>query len=220
MLIIGCHNNNNTIIKKDNLEYTEEKLNSPTKNKDAEQYYNKGYNEFHNENYYGAIALYKKAIELDSNYTDAIDNCALSFRRLNILDSAEFYYKLSIRKLPINEVAWNNLGLVYTYKNDYTKAKLTYKELLQINPNCADGSYGLAEVYLRENNNDSGIKCSLKAYDIWKENNPTYAGDALFYAGMGYLQKGNNKIAKEYFERAKKLGREIRPEIEKEVNRL
>jgi tetratricopeptide (TPR) repeat protein len=210
VLIIGCGNSQ----KKDDTTYYEQKLNSPTKNSKALDFYTEGYNEFQNGNYEEAVLNYKKAIEIDSNYTDAIDNCALSYRKLNKLDDAEFYYKLSLKKLPNNDMAMSNLGLVYMFKNDFKNAKSTFKKLLKKNPNYGDGLYSLSEVYLRENNNDSAIVYSKKAYEVWKDNNKEFSADALYYTGLGYLQKGDKKKAMEYFLLANKLGKNISPEIQ------
>ncbi|MDD5150123.1 MAG: tetratricopeptide repeat protein [Flavobacterium sp.] len=212
-LIVGCGNSQ----KKDNVGNYESKLNSPTKNDEAAKYYNDGYAEFQKENYEKAIKNYKKAIQLDSSYTDAIDNCALSYRRLNQLDSAEYYYKLSLKKLPTNELAMSNLGLVYMFKNDFKTAKSTFKKLLKTNPNYGDGLYSLSEVYLRENKNDSAIIYSSKAYEVWKDNNPEFSADALYYTGLAYLQKGDKKKAMDFFIRANKLGKNIPPEIQKQL---
>lgn len=213
LFIVGCGNSQN----KEDVKYYEQKLKSPTKDTTALKYYTKGYNEFHNENYEEAIKNYKKAIQIDSNYTDAIDNCALSFRKLNKLDDAEFYYKLSLKKLPNNVLAIHNLGLVYMFKNDFKSAKITFKKLLKTNPKYGDGLYSLSEVYLREKNNDSAIFYSKKAYEVWKDNNPEFSADALYYTGLGYLQKGDKKKALEYFMSANKLGKNISPEIQKQL---
>jgi tetratricopeptide (TPR) repeat protein len=213
LLVVGCGNSQ----KKENAGNYELKLNSPTNNDDAAKYYNDGYAEFHKENYKDAIEKYKKAMQLDSNYTDAIDNCALSYRKLNKLDSAEYYYKLSLKKLPTNELAMHNLGLVYMFKNDFKTAKATFHKLLKNNPNNGDGLYSLSEVYLRENKNDSAIVYSSKAYEVWKNNNPEFSADALYYTGLAYLRKGDKKKAMDYFIRANKLGRNIPTEIQKQL---
>jgi tetratricopeptide (TPR) repeat protein len=221
LLLINCSNSQNIDNKSKNnnvIIYEEQKLNSPTRNKEARNYYNNGYSEFSKNNYKTAIKYYKMAIQIDSNYTDAIDNCALSYRRLNILDSAVFYYKLSLSKLPTNELAWNNLALVYVNNNEFTLAKEAYKKIIQLNPKNADGPYGLSEIYLKENNNDSAIIYSINAYELWEDNNPPYAGDAAYYAGLAYLKKGDKKKAKEYFDKAKSLGRILSPQIEKAIS--
>ena len=210
IFIISCGNSQ----KKDGTTDYEQKLNSPTKNSKALVFYTEGCNEFQNGNYEEAIINYKKAIEIDSNYTDAMDNCALSYRKLNKFKDAEFYYKLSLKKLPNNDMAASNLGLVYMFKNDYEKAKSTFRQLLRRNPNYGDGLYSLSEVYLRENNNDSAIVYSKRAYEVWKDNNKEFSADALYYTGLGYLQKGDKKKALEYFLLANKLGKNISPEVQ------
>lgn len=200
-----------------NVKYYEKELNSPTSNTEALKHYQNGYYAFVNGKFKAAVVNYKLAFQTDSNYTDAIDNCALSFRKMNMLDSAEYYYKMSLKKMPQNDLAMHNLGLVYIFKNNFKAAKNTFKELIRNNPTYGDGYYSLSEVYLRENNNDSAIVYSNMAYEIWKDKNPVFAADALYYSGLGYLQKGDKKLAMEYFLHANKLGKNISPEIQKRL---
>ena len=52
---------------------------------------------------------------------------------------------------------------------------------------------------------------------MFGKNNPEFSADALYYTGTGYLQKGDKKKAMEYFISANKLGKNISPEIQKQL---
>jgi tetratricopeptide (TPR) repeat protein len=205
--------------KENGIKYYEQGLKSPTSNEDARKLYNLGYIEFSRNNYYTAIDYYKKAIKLDPQYTDAIDNLALSYRRINNLDSAERYYKLSLNVLSTNELAWNNLAVVYIYKDELEKAKLTYRKLISVNNQYGDAFYGMSEIFLRQNNGDSAVYYGLIAYQIWKDNNIEFSRDALRYIVSGYLMMNDKNKAKEYFAIAKEIGTKFSSEIEAQMNK-
>ena len=205
--------NNSTI------RFGEKKLNSPTQIEKARTCYNKGYDYFHINDYKNAISFYRCAIQNDSLYTDAFDNLALSYRRLRVLDSAEYFYLKSLSINSSNLVALNNLALVYTHENKLDKSEQTYLRILKIDPKCADGYFGLAEVYLRTSRFEASIENGMKAYDLWEKTDKLYAGDALFYVGVSYLSLNDKKNAKKYFDIAKKLGTRIPEEYLKQIEK-
>jgi len=149
ILSFGCMHSKQL---EDGTKYSEENLKSLTQNENARELYNLGYAEFSKDNYNGAIDYYKKAVSIDPKYTDAIDNLALSYRRINNLDSAEKYYKQSLNVLPTNELAWNNLAVVYIHKGDLENAKSTFRKLISVNNKYGDAYYGMSEVFLRQEN--------------------------------------------------------------------
>ena len=110
-------------------------LSSPTTREDASQFYNDGYKAFHSNDFPKAIDLYKKAIAIDPQFTDAYDNCGLSYRRLGNLDSAEIYYKKSTALNPKAMIAHANLAIVYIDKGNLDAAMNEYNEIKKYNPN-------------------------------------------------------------------------------------
>lgn len=211
VLFFSCEQSNNKV------KYYEVGLNSPTQSKEAANFYSMGYAEFTIGNYYGAIDFYKKAVSCDTKFTDAIDNLALSYRKIGNLDSAEKYYKYSLTILYKNELAWNNLALVYIFKNDFEKAKTTFRKLISINNKYGDAYYGMSEVFLHQQNGDSTVYFGLKAYELWKNNDKEFAGDALNYVVQGYLLLKDRNKAKEYYALGKQLGEQFSNEIERDL---
>ena len=82
--------------------------------------------------YKKAIDRFKKALLIDSLFTDALDNMALCYRRINEVDNAIFYYKKSLKIMPNNRMALNNLGTAYIAKGDFNNAIETYTSLLSV----------------------------------------------------------------------------------------
>ena len=107
---------------------------TPTSSSDAKFNYNKAHDYFDKNDYKSAIEYYKLAILNDSNFIDAYDNLALSYRWSNKLDSAEYFYLLSSKKYPKGEASVMNLGVVEHFRKNYTKAIYYYDKLIEINP--------------------------------------------------------------------------------------
>lgn len=108
-------------------------LYTPTKSETARNYYNNGYDYFVQGNFKKAVEFYKLAILEDPNYIDAYDNLGLSFRNLNLLDSAQKYYLISHSKYPKGALAITNLAVVQEYKNNTEGAIIYYKKRLKLN---------------------------------------------------------------------------------------
>ena len=153
-----------------------------------------------------AIPSYRLALKSDSLFTAAMDSIAFCYKSSGRTDSAEFYYKRSFRVQPTNVYAMANLAMIYVSRNDIVKAEGIYNRIIKTDAQDPDGYFGLAEIMLKTGRYNKAVANSLKAYNLWKVKFPRYAGDALFYAGIGSLSKGDTLNARKYFERSRKLG--------------
>jgi tetratricopeptide (TPR) repeat protein len=185
---------------------------NPTVVKEAIPLYNAGTNAIESRNYKLAIQKFRKVILLDPNFTDCYDNLAICYRRIEKLDSAIYYYKISLKIFPKNRLALNNLGLTYLDKNQFKDAEITYRQSLKLNSNSIETNeseielngepyYGLCRTYFYQKKYDLAINNGETAYKIWESKLPLYASDALFIVGLSYLNKGDkinglNKIKK------------------------
>lgn len=160
-------------------------------------------------NYPAAIAAYGRVLKEDSTSGKALDSLAKCYRLIGKPDSAIGCYQQLIRINPKNLPALTRLAMVYMMQNDLAKAEKVYEEILKIDPKDPDGYFGMAEVMLKTGRYQPAVVNALKAYELWKNTNKVYAGDALYYAGLGELMAGKNPEAKGYFSRALKLGAEI-----------
>jgi len=209
IISIGCGQNNKN---NDDIRYKENELISPSSKTYAVQFYNTGYRAFSKGDYKKAIELYKKAIAIDANYIDAYDNCGLSYRRLNILDSAEVYYKKSIAMNPKVMIAHGNLAIVYSNQGKWDDALNEYNEIKKYNPEDPEAYYGAADVYFRINDIDNALKNALSATRLFGAINHPYLCDAEFYVGLAYYRKNDKLNAKKYMQDAMYHGRKIGPE--------
>ncbi len=158
--------------------------------------------------YKKAIDRFKKALLIDSLFTDALDNMALCYRRINEVDNAIFYYKKSLKIMPNNRMALNNLGTAYIAKGDFNNAIETYTSLLSVvEPNDKESAasrnfykaepyYGLAQTYFKMENYEKSKEYSFLASEIWKQNDLIeYSQDALYIYAFSEYFMGNEKKA-------------------------
>ena len=174
-------------------------LYKPTANEKAREYYNDAHEKFEIQDYEQAIFLYKKAIQEDSNYIDAYDNLGLSYRRLNLLDSAELYYKLSIEKYP--------QGIADHY----------YQLIIESEPENPEGYYGMSKsAYFQGKYADALLNAQLAEKYYLMANSPIgYLGDNYYLKSRIYYSMKDIKAARKYLELAKSNGIDVDPEFEK-----
>jgi tetratricopeptide (TPR) repeat protein len=89
-----------------------ESTNSNQHSEAALNLFNKGVNYSNNKDYVPANRNYEMAIALDSDYIDAYNNLGLNLYEMNLLDSAGYYLRISLRKFPSGTTALQNPGLV------------------------------------------------------------------------------------------------------------
>jgi len=90
---------------------------------------------------------YQKAIELDANYCDAMDNLGQLLRSQGELDEAIYWYKRSINLVPGNRAAHTDLAVAYRFQGKFDAAISEYQIVLKMNPRDPEGYYGLGTVY-------------------------------------------------------------------------
>ena len=103
----------------------------------AVSYFNQGNFKFKVEDYYGAIADYSKAIEIDPRYVKAYYNRGLSKERLEDYEAAIADYSKAIEIDPKFNDAYYNRGSVKDNLEDYYGAIADYSKAIEINPSYA-----------------------------------------------------------------------------------
>ena len=140
-----------------------------------------------------AIQYYKKALEIDPRYVEALDNIAVCYRKIGDYSNAEEYYKKSIEIYPKGEMAHINLGLVYETIGKFEKALCEYNYVKQINSNNPESYYGLAVTYLKMGNLDNADYNAKIARELYKRNSDPNVVDADSIISKVYESKRNNK---------------------------
>ncbi len=84
-----------------------------------------------------AIALYERAVQVDSNHSGALFGLALENDRRGNDDEALSLYERAANAFPTGLGALLNLGVFYEDNNQYDKAQLCYKRILDAHPTHA-----------------------------------------------------------------------------------
>lgn len=172
----------------------------------ALSFYNKGHDSFAEGNFQEAILLYKKAVHIDPNFIEAIDNLALTFRQTNELDSAKKYYMASIEKYPIGELAYQNLGTVGLIEEDFQNALYRFHQLSEVNPNNAEAYFGSTKAYLAIEQYKPALTSGLKCEEIYKSEASSYLVDIQYLIGLTYYFMNDQSNSKIYLQKSLNKG--------------
>lgn len=116
-----------------------------------------------------AIKYLKESVELNPDYYLSLVNLAGIYIKLKKYDDAE---KVLIKALKIEQTAdgYNNLGIVYSEKNELNRAIRKFEKAIELNPSSADANYNLGLVYLKKAEDKRAIEYFEKAIEL----NPEY----------------------------------------------
>ena len=197
-------------INSDSLKFQENFKEVPlyhhTNSTKALEYYKTGTILFNKSMFSESINYFKKAINLDPEFIDAMDNLGNSYRYLGKIDSAEYWYQKSITLYPNGFIAHQNLAIVYLSQGNYKLTKQEYETLITLDKANPEGYFGLANLYVQLNNGQNVVKYAEKALELYEKSRNPYAVDATYLIGVGYYLQGENKLAKKYLLDAQKNG--------------
>jgi tetratricopeptide (TPR) repeat protein len=90
---------------------------------DKDELYDDAVDLFADEKYDEAIAVYRKALEIDPGYTDAIHGLAMCYQAKGDLDTAIEITKRHIERDKEDILAWTNLSMFYQKKGMIKEAE-------------------------------------------------------------------------------------------------
>ena len=152
---------------------------TPTNLQTAEEYFYRAYNKAKLEDYYGAIADYTKAIELNPNYADAYNNRGNAKENLKDYYGAIADYNKVIELNPNDADAYYNRGISKEKLKDNYGAIADYTKAIELNPNDASAYYNRGNAKENLKDNYGAIADYTKAIEL----NPNYA-DAYYNRGI------------------------------------
>lgn len=88
-----------------------------------EEYYNQGMDLFADGKLDEAIEAYKKALQQDPNYTDALHALAMAYANKDMLDEAIEAGKKLVETAPEDELAYTSLSIFYQRKGMIAEAE-------------------------------------------------------------------------------------------------
>lgn len=118
----------------------------------------------------GAIALYRRAVALDSGLSVAGFNLAALLQRRGEYDEAEILLRRIIRDKPDYAQAYANLALIMLSKGDLAVALKLQKRGCQLAPDDPSLFYNLALLFRKQGELDSARKALRRAIELEPEN--------------------------------------------------
>ncbi|RZB40253.1 DUF1736 and/or TPR 11 domain containing protein [Asbolus verrucosus] len=105
-----------------------------------------------------ALYEYKKAIELNPNYEQAMNNLANLLREDKNFEEAEVLLRKALNVRPNFAAAWMNLGIVLTNLNQTEEAEHCYKTAIRYRNKYPDCYYNLGNLYLDLKRNEEALE--------------------------------------------------------------
>ena len=147
-------------------------------------YFMLGNNQFKEEDFAAAIASYKKAIELDSEYFWVYKKLAVTLTNSEKLQEAIGVYQELLKLQPENPDIYCHLGNIYRKQGDLETALNVYRKAINLNPKYLGSYINLANILIQQKQWEEAIKVCHQAIDLKSDKSPFYRvlGNAQFKA--------------------------------------
>lgn len=163
---------------------------------DSEIYYELGLNYLLNADNLNAQKNFIRTIKLSPDNKNAQIKLALTHELSGEADMAELVYNTIIEKYPCYIPALSNLASLYIEKEDYKKAILLFKKMLQINPDYYRAYLGLGICFDRLNRLPSAVRFYKKYISIKPNSDVAKSLAGRIYEIYSTRKKSDNKILK------------------------
>lgn len=164
-------NSNCTTLITKRSEHKKQKLYVESSNKEAKFYFEKGNKLAEKNSDKKAIDAYKKAIRLDENYIQPLDQLANIYFKISDFKKAEKHLKASLKLFPEGDVALNLLGETYISVEDYKDASIIYGTFLKHYPENPKAYFGLAQTEYFDKILEAALLHSIKALGYFSKTN-------------------------------------------------
>ncbi|HUO14532.1 MAG TPA: DUF3857 domain-containing protein [Verrucomicrobiae bacterium] len=153
-----------------------------------------------NGNYPVAIALLKRATEVDPKNKYAWNNLGLAYFSLRQDDQAIAAFQKQLEVNPYDEYAWNNLGRVYWNERKYDEAVKAFNKQLETNPLDKFAHANLGAMYAEWHHYNDAVPELEKAASLTPDN-----PELQVSLGDAYLNLGQDDKALAAFDHAVEL---------------
>jgi len=162
-----------------------------------------------------AISSYQTAIEVDPDYFDAYINMGMIMDKIGDQRAID-YYNSAIEIYPNSLEAHRNKGLHLHFNNDYKSARLSFKEVTEIDPTFEEAFFNIGNTFLGEyalENKVVLLDSAFYYFDRAQSMNKYYV-QAIHNLGLCYELKGEIELAKENYQRAIDLDNNYTPSLD------
>ncbi len=145
-----------------------------------------------------AIKNYKMMIRSNPEFIGAYNGLGIAYRRINQLDSAEYYFNKSLKKDNNNAETYINIGALKLFQNKPSDAIEFINKSIEINPYLTQSYNNLGAAYRKLGDFKSALDCYNKSLEIDAYNYHAFTNRSmLHYHQMDYnlaLSDINNAI--------------------------
>ncbi|MFP6777750.1 MAG: tetratricopeptide repeat-containing glycosyltransferase family protein [Alphaproteobacteria bacterium] len=142
-----------------------------------------------------AIAGYVRTLNIDSNYSQALNNMGVALRAQGAFHAAAASYRRAIALNPDDPGSYSNLGNALRALGRHDAAEASHRQALTVNPNYLEARYNLGLVLNDQGKFDEGIACLEEAL----RHKADYI-DAHWDLALAWLMKGNLRQGFEEYE--------------------
>ena len=105
---------------------------------DKKQLSSRGWDDYFDESYDSAVDHFKRALEIDADFVDALRGLALSYLDMKKLQDAERAVRQALALEKHNDALWHDLGRVMEEQEDFNEAKYAYIRAIELNDSVSD----------------------------------------------------------------------------------
>ncbi|MGM0608593.1 MAG: tetratricopeptide repeat protein [Candidatus Muiribacteriota bacterium] len=114
---------------------------------------------------------------------------AIVYHKAGEYDSAVNFYKKILSREPSNEVANNNLGIIYVTRENYDKAIECFGSILKIYPNNVDAAFNLGKAFMMKEDFINASRSFEKANKLAPRDKEVLKNLAFSYKNSGDFEK-------------------------------
>jgi len=115
------------------------------------------------KDYEGSIPYFKKAISMDKNYPDPLNNLAVAYSHLKRIDDAIKALSQSLRINRYYPEGYNNLASFYIQKNELEKAEHCLRIALKLRPHYGKAHFNTGRIHLKRKEKEKAWECFKNA---------------------------------------------------------
>ena len=183
-----------------NARYLQGELTSQEQGDYAQLNYHLAQSQSKQGNWQGAIAYYRQAIKLKSDWVEAYDNLGVALQKSRLWQEARQSYQQALQLNPHYLAAHYNLGNLFRQQGQFELAQKSYQQALNINPHYALAYYGLGNLSKQQGKLERATDYYQRALAINFQ-----LADVHHNLGKLSEQQGKLKDAVKYYQQALRI---------------
>ena len=166
----------------------------------ADEYFERGFKNYHEDDFQRAIADCTQAIDLNPQHGGAYNLRGAARYEIDDFEGAIADYTESLRIDPAQANVLTNRGHARFESNDFEGAMADFTDSLRLDPDNADANYGLGNIYWHQGNLDSAAEAYAEVLRIEPERT-----DACVNCGEIFFELETYELSLDFFTTARAL---------------